>query len=415
MNNTQRPLLPNKEQQVPPDWSYEVMGDHNFWTARGLLAFWYSFTAPPDPPAGATFQQRDNVRRGRITSAIMLFLGTLLLVVVLPIGLFGSNHTIVGVVVSGGIWITISGVLNRRSHVNLAAVFMYLSINGGLAASILHLSLIPFHVGGALTPDDKDIFYLLVYGDVFLGAMLSPDWVVIPIVVNILFSLVELYGGHHTPALATLLASPGSLFILAFRIIQLNLLVSGVVWILGKQGQESIRRADRAEEVARLNHDLAEMQEDQVQQAESLQQMASEIIGTFYRVAQGQLEARIPFDVPVPSSEAKTFWPLVGSINTHLKRYQRAHRAERELEQLRPRLQRTAELEHLFQRIVTQQEMFRDALTKAQEGGKPLHLPMSGTPLDSFYQQLNGRCLSEPPLQSIPTLTLSHEKDKRRS
>src|SRR5450631_2203235 len=211
MNRTHKSLHPNKTPQPAPDWSYEVMGDHNFWTARGLLAFWYSFTAPADPPTGATFQQRDNVRRGRITSAIMLFLGALLLVVVLPIALIGSNRTIIGVVISSCIWITISGFLNRRGHVNVAAIFMYLSINAGLISSILHLSLIPFHVGGALSPDDKDIFYLLIYGDLFLGAMLSPDWVVVPIVINIVFSLVELYAGPHTLALATLLKAPGSL------------------------------------------------------------------------------------------------------------------------------------------------------------------------------------------------------------
>src|SRR5579884_204131 len=319
MNNTQSPLSPDKMQQSPPDWAYQVMGDHNFWTARGLLAFWYSFTAPADPPAGATFHQRDNVRRGRITSAIMLFLAILLLVVVLPIALLGSNHTIIGVVISGLIWITISGVLNRRGYVNLAAIFMYLSINSGLISSILHLSLIPFHVGGALTPDDKDIFYLLVYGDVFLGAMLSPDWIIVPIVVNIVFSLVELYAGPHTLALTTLLKTPGSLSIIAFRIIQLNLLVSGVIWILGKQGQESVRRADRAEEIARLNHDLVEIQEEQARQAEALQQMTAEIVGVFNQVAQGQLEARVP--LATSAVEARTFWSLAGSINTHLKRY----------------------------------------------------------------------------------------------
>jgi len=232
-------------------------------------------------------------------------------------------------------------------------------------------------------------------------------------VVNIVFSLVELYAGPHSLALTTLLKTPGSLSIIGFRIIQLNLLVSGVIWILGKQGQESVRRADRAEEVARLNHDLAEIQEEQAHQAEVLQQMTSEIVGVFNQVAQGQFDARVPLDTS--SVEAKTFWSLAGSINTHLKRYQRALLASQELDQLRPRLQRSAELEYLFQRLVAQQAAFSEALTRAQGDGKPLHLPVTGTPLDFFYQQLDGRCLSDPHLQNSQTLSWSHEKDERKA
>src|SRR5581483_8562666 len=58
---------PQPGEQPPADaWSHRVLGDQNFWTARGVLAWWYQHAAPPDPPPGATFEQRDLVRRGRI-------------------------------------------------------------------------------------------------------------------------------------------------------------------------------------------------------------------------------------------------------------------------------------------------------------------------------------------------------------
>src|SRR5581483_7602305 len=73
MRNTQV-LSQELPPQDPDHWSHRVMGDQNFRTTQGPLAWWYVHTAPPDPLPGASFEQRDLVRRGRIASAMMLFL-----------------------------------------------------------------------------------------------------------------------------------------------------------------------------------------------------------------------------------------------------------------------------------------------------------------------------------------------------
>src|SRR5690348_12237508 len=87
-----------KTHPSPQDsWVYRVLGDQNFANQKGFFAFWYRLTSAPDAPPNATFGQRERVRRSRLASALMLFLGTVLLLAGL-IGATGPNHTILIVV-----------------------------------------------------------------------------------------------------------------------------------------------------------------------------------------------------------------------------------------------------------------------------------------------------------------------------
>jgi hypothetical protein len=52
-----------------------------------IFGWWYRYTAPPVSSVGATFEQREKVRRGRLASTIMLALGFILIVLVGPIGI----------------------------------------------------------------------------------------------------------------------------------------------------------------------------------------------------------------------------------------------------------------------------------------------------------------------------------------
>lgn len=115
-------------------WSHTVLGDHNFREAIGPLAWWYRHTAPPDPAPGTSFAVRDRVRRGRIASAIMLFLGAIL-VLVAPIGLLGSNKQILYTALTVWAVIAVCLVLNRRGKVNLVGVLICLSVNVGMYVS----------------------------------------------------------------------------------------------------------------------------------------------------------------------------------------------------------------------------------------------------------------------------------------
>lgn len=377
MNHSFFPLM---QEPVPAteQWSHSVLGDQNFSRARGLLAWWYRHTTPLDPPVGATFAQRDRVRRGRIASAIMLFLGSVLLLVA-PIGLLGPNKQILYTALTVWVVIGVCIALNRRGKVNLVGVLICLSVNVGMYVSILRAP-------GGLSLDDKDILYLLVFAELFIGAMLPVNWVFVPALVNIAFSILELTLAPHTPAFAALL--PTDRATMLFRIIQMHVLVTGVIWIVGSHAREAIQRADRAEELARLQHTLSQMHERQLQEAQRLQATIETIITTLTRQAQGEVTARMP------AMEGETLWPLVGSLNTLLARYQRARQAEQEVEQARLLIQRARQIEQTFKRMQEVQTPFTEAVQDALQKSHPLFLPLTATPLAPFFQQLNGKYLS---------------------
>src|SRR5579885_1213135 len=236
---------PQQSEPVTPDlWSHRVLGDQNFWTARGILAWWYRHTAPPDPPPGVSFEQRDLVRRGRIASAIMLFLAGILVLVV-PIGLLGPNKQILYTAIAVWIVIGLCLALNRKGYVTVVGLLLCLAMLTGMYLSILRAP-------GGLSPDEKDLLYLLVFGELLIGAILPVNWVLLPALINIAFSVIELTIAPHTPLLASLLPSSGPTIL--FRLIQLHVLVTAVMWIVGMHAREAIKRADRAEEIARLQH-----------------------------------------------------------------------------------------------------------------------------------------------------------------
>src|SRR6266700_4180592 len=117
-------------------WVYRVLGNHNFEQQRGFFPWWYRLTSPPDAQPEATFHQRDRIRRCRLASALMLFLGTVLLLAGI-IGVLGPNHTILYVVCSMFVAIFISIPINQRGRIEVVGMLMLLGLTVGMYSSIL--------------------------------------------------------------------------------------------------------------------------------------------------------------------------------------------------------------------------------------------------------------------------------------
>lgn len=366
--------------QAPLDsedqWSHRNFGDQNFQEKRGFFAWWYKLTAPPDPPPGATFAQRDNARRGRIASAIMLFLASIL-VFVFPIGVLTPNHTIAFVAVTVWTVILICIPLNRRGYVILVGVLIGLSVNIGQYFSILTAP-------HGLSISDKDILYLLVFAEILIGAILPVDWILLPAGINILFSIWQLTFAPHNPTTATLLSATYSINM--FRVLQLHILVTGVIWILGRYARQAIIRADQAEEVARLHHEMALQAQTAEEQRQALEEGKVELIAVLQRVANGDWNAR----ASLPGNNG--LWALAGTINNLLTRLQRLRMQEREMQQrLNPRLQQLAQMEHQKMRTQALALEAARAIEQARQSGQPLRLPeMHGTAFEGVFTSLNG-------------------------
>ncbi len=351
-------------------WVYRVLGDQNFIRQKGFFAAWYRLTSPPNARPDATFQQRERIQRARLASALMLFLGTVLLLAG-TIGITGPNHTIVIVVSSMLGAILISIPINRHGKVELVGLLMVLGLTAGMYTSI---GVDAFSVG--MSPNDKDILYLHFFSELFAGALLPINGVFVIAAVNIAFSSVSLRFFPHDPALAAMLKT--SFSAIFPRLVQIHIIASGVMWILVNNLKAALGRADRAEEIAKLQHDIAAQASERAREKQELEQQIEAIIAVHVRVAQGNLRARVPL------SAGKTLWQLAGPLNTLLDRYQHARAAE-------------VQMQAFARRITQAQQQIQQEIAAALAAQRPLSLPLNDPLFAPLSHALHGKIIAQLP------------------
>jgi hypothetical protein len=295
-------------------WVYRLLGEQNFQNQKGFLAWWYRLTSPPEVE-NPTLQQRDLARRSKILSAMALFLAlTLLLVAYLA--LTGPNKQIINTVYILYVTLFLCLVLNRRGHIHSAGALLIVGLIGGM-----YLTLIMTALHGGLTPNDKDILYLPFFGELVAAALLPTVGIFVVAAFNTLASLLILYYAPHTLAFSQMLATGASS--ITFRIIEIHFFTALVLSIMATWTLIAIRRADRASELARLNHDLHAAASEKIREKERLEHSVDEIIRVHMQVANGHLEAR----VPTKTGEQNVLWQVAVPLNNLLSRYQQATRA----------------------------------------------------------------------------------------
>lgn len=351
-------------------WVYRVLGDQNFANHKGFFAAWYRLTSSPDAPPDASFGLRERIRRSRLASALMLFLGTVLLLAGL-IGATSPNHTILLVVGTMLFAIMLSIPMNRHGWVEIVGIFMVLGLTVGMYTSI---GVDAFSVG--MSPSDKDILSLLFFSELFAGALLPINWVFVLAAVNIAFSYVSLRFFPHDPALAGLLKT--SFSAIFPRLIQIHTIASGVMWILINNLKAALGRADRAEEIAKLHHAIAALASEQAAEKQELEQQIAVIVAVHTQISQGNLRARVPL------SAGKTLWNLAGPLNTLLDRYQHARAAEEQMQ-------------HLVERIAQAQQQVQQEIAAALSERRPLHLPPHDPLFVPLSQALHGKVIAPAP------------------
>lgn len=293
-----------------------------------LLAFWYRFTSPPEPRATASYKEKDRYRRGQLASMIMLVL-QIILFIIIPIGLFGPNKQIFFTAVFLTVIIIISAFFNRRGNVNVAGVIMSISLNLGICLSILRTP-------HGLTPDAIAQFDLLVFSELFVASLLPVNWVWASLLFNIAFSCYELTYAPRTPLFQTVMST--SYYAVISRPIQLHLLVTVVLFLWVVNASRAIRRADRAEEIARLEHNIAQQSKTIKEQKQQLDNSISQITETLMRWSNGELSARILLN------QENVLWQVAGSINNLLGRVQRSRQESAMLQQTNEAIRRFYEL-----------------------------------------------------------------------
>jgi hypothetical protein len=271
-----------------------------------LWRWWYSLTSPVEPERSAPFIEQERFRRGRTGSQIMLGL-YLLLIISIPVGFFGTNKYLIPIVIGSVISLIVASVLNRMGAINPAGVLVVLTF---IAFPVLNI----VTTSGGMGMEALPLFGLLVLPLLCAVSFLPPWYVFVVALGNCIFAWLALTSMPHTAELDAILAIAFTGIITPIILIQIIVSVVAFAWVRGTT--QALIRADNAEEIAKLEHDLGQQAKTAAQQKQQLEASIQKIVETHMRVANGDYSARAPL------TEDNVLWQISGPLNNLLARTQ---------------------------------------------------------------------------------------------
>lgn len=317
-------------------------------TARG--SWWVRTTSYGSDGSQHTVEERERVRRSQLASWILL---AFLIVdaLLIPIGLTDSGTlAAIGIVFVG----LLAGIFfNRIGRIVFVGWLVVVLVDLGVMGSLLS--------AGSLTVDSLPAYDLMLASVVIAASILGPISAVVVSVINIALICGDFFLQPQASDLVTDLAgypdpSIGALSLLG-RPVGLHIIITvvAILWVVG--AERAIRRADRAEEIAQLEHAVAE-------QRRQLEIGVTQLLQTHVRLANGDFSARAP-----TLQRDNILWQVSVSLNNLIGRMQRLATADVQMQQAFEETQRLLA-----------------ALRDAQAGRQPHWPELTGTFVDPLVQ-----------------------------
>ena len=281
-----------------------------------ILQLWYRIASPPDPDDAAPFEERELFRRGRTGSQITIVL-FILLFISYPAAFAGSNSLLIAILTINLFILTLAMALNRLGRVNIAGIMVVLSLIGTPTINILTTP-------GGVNTSALSIFGLLVLPLICAASFLPPWWVFVVAAGNCLFTLYVLNFMPSSGELHEVLkvAFPG----IVTPILLSQIIVSIVAFLWVRGARLALMRADRAEEIAKLEALEIQRQEEQLAISKQIEEGIQQIITTMSTVV-----THNDFSIRVPLSQENILWRASKSINNLLSRLQGLKQSQEEL------------------------------------------------------------------------------------
>jgi hypothetical protein len=361
-------------QNSPPQdrWSFPDIIESKATGMNRLVRFWNALTALPEP-SGYT-AHREAARQSQLSSNVLFFF-TVTVIALLPACFFAPGHSYFWLDMALAATSLIALILNRKGHTLAAGILV--TVAGFLILTIALFTTIPFD---ETTLQGYDMYVIVELLAVSLLPMRSIFLVAALSTFAILGTLLYM---PHTTALNMDLHT--RLLIIIARPVGTLFLVAGVAYILASTMVTAIKRADRAELIAQLQHEVAEQEHLIAEQKHELDAGIQQILQTHVAVANGHLYARAPL------SQDNMLWQIARALNTLLVRYQRAAHAE-------ANLQRVDQVVAYYVSIIQQAERTQHV---------PV-LPLQHTNIDPLIAALQGKSFGNTqitPYSSIPHTT----------
>jgi hypothetical protein len=351
---------------VPASWSdaKSLQARRTNWWLRTTSSGW-------DRPA-RTIEEREKARRSRLTSWIILGL-LVMLGLLAPLTLVNTTDLIT-VLAAAGVFV-VAAALNRHGHVTAAGSMLIMIIVGGIFGTLVNSPPNPatHAAAGQLGLADLPAYDILAVAVVVAASILPRAAAFVVASLNIVLMSLDMIVQPKAPDLQALTAGPAIAGTILARPVALQVIIAVVAYLWVRGTDDAIRRADRAEEIAAMEHQLAE-------QKRQLDDGIRQILETHVRVANGDFSARAPL------TQDNILFQIAASLNNLLNRLGRAGQAE-----------------YLYQRTAAEIERLRESLVAAKAGRPPLWPAPSGTPVDGLIDVIAGplRPATSVPLPSM--------------
>jgi len=324
---------------------------HGVLPRRGPLGWWLVLTAPVWPIRELPLEDRERLRKAELTS--LSILAALLLLAVLASANATSLPTL-DAILAAAIGLVVAAFFNRFGWTSAAAYLVPAVLTALVAACIvladggLQLTLLPAY----------DLFVLPIFLASLTGRRAAP-WVfailaAVFIIADLTLqphALITAVGAANFDEVQYAMGDQGWWGVIS-RHLALIFFAALFGWLGALSVEGALARADRAEEIAALEHEVADQQRQ-------LELGVHQILRTHARVANGDFTARAPL------AQNHVLWQLANSLNN-----------------LVGRMQRSAQSEHMLQRTDAELRRLAVALDEAEAGKLPIWPAPTGTPAD---------------------------------
>ncbi len=347
---------------------------------RDFIDRWYKATAPEQPPLSASLEKRDVARRGKIASILLLMTISIMLFILFPTGIIllvlTARFTTLLISLTMLLICSFLILLNRRGLTSIVGLVLILGNDIGNSISIIS--------GGKVSLANIQLFDSLVISLLFAVALLPIISIFFVAIGNVLVTAGILYFVPHEPAVNQLIPT----IISRNAVIQIGVAVIAylLVWIM----KQAIARADRAEEINKLQSFILEKEHAVAQQKHQLDVSIQEILQVQMAVSNGNLRARVPL------TQNNVLWEVAGSLNNLLNRLQRALQEIQELRKVLPRIEHAVHVEQVMERIDGEIAKLTQEVQEATKNQRPIQYNQGRIiELDPLIGTLNGKKLIE--------------------
>lgn len=343
-----------------------------------IIAWWFRLSCPVEPPPEAPLVQRERFRRARLASIIILLM-QIFVITSLPAGFSGTNRFLAILMAFAFVANVLAMFFNRAGVVTVSGLLIILNVEASMCANIITSP-------GGLSLSVLPLFDLLVIPLVLAASLLPIGYVFLFAVLNSAFVILGTAFLPRSADFAEALKTAGFGLVSLPIFIQLILAVIAFLWV--RSATQAISRADRAEQIALLEHDIAETHQQSAEQKTQLETALQEISSALTRAANGDNATRIP-------TQGNVLWLIAGPINTMLARMQRL---------------RYTEMEH--QQILQELEQFLFVLRSAREKQQPLRLPrgQGGARLGPLYDEVARLSMHDSSAKGLPYTSLPDQR-----